>query len=72
MRCPNKNSREWQWCYNKALRTPGLASEEEIENKAKEIWVEEGYEENDDLHDYTSDKELDDDFNECDSGFCGI
>ena len=64
MRCPNKNSREWQWCYNKALRTPGLASEEEIENKAKEIWVEEGYEENDDLHDYTSDKELDDDFNE--------
>lgn len=64
MRCPNKNSREWQWCYNKALRTPGLASQEEIENRAKEIWVEEGYEENDDLHDYTSDKELDDDFNE--------
>lgn len=64
MRCPNKNSREWQWCYNKALRTPGLSSEEEIENKAKEIWVQEGYEENDDLHDYTSDKEFDDDFNE--------
>ena len=66
MRCPNKSSKEWQRCYSKALRTPGLSSAEEIENRAKEIWVEEGYEENDDLHDYTSDKEFDDDFNEID------
>jgi len=64
MKCPNKNTREWKWCYNKALRTPGLNSEAEIEAEAKRIWVEEGYEENEDLNDYSSDKQYDDDFNE--------
>jgi hypothetical protein len=60
MKCPNRNSREWQWCYQRALKTSGLTSKEEIEDRAKEIWVEEGYSDNDDLNEYESDKDAED------------
>jgi len=62
MKCPNKNSREWKWCYQRAVKTPGMVSAQDIEKEAKRLWVVEGYEDNEDLNDYNTTEEFEAEF----------